>query len=157
MRVANASLQQAHLGSRYIFLVFSVASMALFFWVMVDKHVKEGAGMVYCCAKQRSEPTSEKCGAKVDELHLTPQKLIDRMAALVPPPRTHRHRYFGVLAPNSPLRAKVTAMAQAQLTQPAASHADPATTGEGAPGVAALGQAIPPRPEPVPPRRSKAR
>ena len=23
---------------------------------------------------------------------------------LVPPPRTHRHRYFGVLAPNSPLR-----------------------------------------------------
>lgn len=38
----------------------------------------------------------------VDELHLTP---------LVPPPRTHRHRYFGVLAPNSPLRAAVTAMA----------------------------------------------
>jgi len=32
-------------------------------------------------------------------------------AALVPPPRTHRHRYFGVLAPNSPLRSAVTAMA----------------------------------------------
>ena len=28
-------------------------------------------------------------------------------------PRTHRHRYFGVLAPNSPLRAAVTAMAAA--------------------------------------------
>jgi len=26
--------------------------------------------------------------------------------------RTHRHRYYGVLAPNSPLRAAVTAMAQ---------------------------------------------
>ncbi len=37
---------------------------------------------------------------------------VDRIAALVPPPRTHRHRYFGVLAPNSPLRAAVTALAQ---------------------------------------------
>ncbi len=27
-------------------------------------------------------------------------ELIDRIAALMPPPRTHRHRYFGVLAPN---------------------------------------------------------
>jgi len=26
------------------------------------------------------------------------------VAALVPPPRMQRHRYFGVLAPNSPLR-----------------------------------------------------
>jgi len=28
------------------------------------------------------------------------------------PPRTHRHRYFGVLAPNSPIRAAVTALVQ---------------------------------------------
>ncbi len=28
------------------------------------------------------------------------------------PPRTHSHRYYGVLAPNSPLRAAVTAMVQ---------------------------------------------
>jgi hypothetical protein len=41
----------------------------------------------------------------------TPLELIAHIAALVPPPRTHRHRYFGVLAPNSPLRASVTAMA----------------------------------------------
>ncbi len=33
----------------------------------------------------------------------TPMQLLDRLAALVPPPRRHRHRYFGVLAPNSPL------------------------------------------------------
>ena len=72
---------------------------------------KEGAALVYRCAKQRSEPTSDKRGAKVHELQLTPLELIDRIAALVPPPRTHRHRYFGVLAPNSPLRAAVTAMA----------------------------------------------
>jgi len=39
---------------------------------------------------------------------LTPLELLDRLAALVPPPRLHRHRYFGVLAPNSPLRTAVT-------------------------------------------------
>jgi len=43
---------------------------------------------------------------------LTPLELIERIAQLVPPPRTHRHRYYGVLAPNSPLRGAVTAMAQ---------------------------------------------
>jgi len=47
----------------------------------------------------------------VDELHLTPPELIDRIAALEPPPRTHRHRYFGVLALNSPLRDAVTVFA----------------------------------------------
>lgn len=31
---------------------------------------------------------------------------------LVPRPRTHRHRCYGVLAPNSPLRAAVTALAE---------------------------------------------
>jgi hypothetical protein len=36
---------------------------------------------------------------------------LHRLATLVPPPRIHRHRYFGVLAPNSPLRAAVTALA----------------------------------------------
>ncbi|HEJ1573308.1 TPA: transposase, partial [Pseudomonas aeruginosa] len=73
----------------------------------MDRLRKEGSKLVYRCGKQRSEPTSDKRGAKVDELHLTPLELIDRIAALVPPPRTHRHRYFGVLAPNSPLRAAV--------------------------------------------------
>lgn len=45
---------------------------------------KEGSGLVYRCAKQRSEPSSDKA----DELHLTPLELIDRIATLVPPPRT---------------------------------------------------------------------
>ena len=31
---------------------------------------------------------------------------------VIPPPRKHRHRYVGVLAPNSPLRAAVTTLAQ---------------------------------------------
>jgi hypothetical protein len=42
-------------------------------------------------------------------VHLSPLEFLDRLAALVPPPRVHRHRYHGVLAPNSPLRARVTA------------------------------------------------
>jgi hypothetical protein len=50
------------------------------------------------------------------ELRLTPFELIAKIAALIPPPRIHRHRYFGVLAPNAPLRDQVTA-----LTQPSTS------------------------------------
>ena len=51
-------------------------------------------------------------------LCLTPLELLDRLAALVPPPRVHRHRYFGVLAPNAPLRAAVTALAPGATTAP---------------------------------------
>jgi hypothetical protein len=46
------------------------------------------------------------------QLRLTPLELIERLAALIPPPRIHRHRYHGVLAPNAPLRAQVTALAR---------------------------------------------
>jgi len=72
---------------------------------------------VYSWFRQHSEPTSDKRGAKVDELTLTPLKQIDRIAALVPRPRTHRHRYFGVLAPNAPLRDTATNPARACTTQ----------------------------------------
>jgi hypothetical protein len=44
-------------------------------------------------------------------LTLTPLEFLDRLAVLVPLPRKHRHRYHGVLAPNSPLRPAVTAYA----------------------------------------------
>jgi hypothetical protein len=45
------------------------------------------------------------------QLRLTPLELLDRLAALMPPPRLHRHRYQGVLAPHAPWRAQVTTMA----------------------------------------------
>ncbi len=45
------------------------------------------------------------------QIILSPLELIGRIAALVPPPRQHRHRYYGVLAPNSPMRPAVTALA----------------------------------------------
>ena len=86
-------------------------------------------------AYQHSEPGADKRGAKVDELALTPLELIERIAALAPPPRTHRHRYFGVLAPNSPLRAEVTALAARM--QP-------------------LDNAVPTQPDSAPPKRSPA-
>lgn len=73
-------------------------------------------------------------------------ELINGIAALVPPPRTHRHRYYGVLAPNSPLRAAVTALPQAAPSQPLKVPAEPATASDGVP--------IPP--EPAPPKRSAA-
>jgi hypothetical protein len=49
-------------------------------------------------------------------LILMPRELFDGIAALVPPPRVHRHRYYGVLAPNAPLRAAVTALAPVRAT-----------------------------------------
>jgi len=42
----------------------------------------------------------------------TPVQLLDRLAALTPPPRKHRLRYHGALAPNSSLREPATALAQ---------------------------------------------
>jgi len=45
---------------------------------------------------------------------------------VVPPPRIHRHRYFGVLAPHSPLRAAVTALAVPAATAPATPPPNPA-------------------------------
>lgn len=65
---------------------------------------------MYRCRKGHTGPLqSDKYSG---ELVRTPLELINRIAQLVPPPRTRRHRYYGVLAPNSPLRAVVTAMAQ---------------------------------------------
>lgn len=86
---------------------------------------KEGTVLVYRCAKQRNEPSSNKRSAKADELHLTPLMLIDRIATLLPLPHTHRHCYFDVLAPNSPLRAVVTVMALA-----VSAHTPPATAAQ---------------------------
>ena len=58
-------------------------------------------------------------------LVLTPLELIDRIVALVPPPRIHRHRCYGVLALHSPLRTAVTALAVAAATTPPAPPPDP--------------------------------
>ena len=52
-----------------------------------------------------------------------PLELITKIAALVPPPRAHRHRTYGVLAPNASLRPVVTALASAAVPPAPASAA----------------------------------
>jgi hypothetical protein len=74
------------------------------------------------------------------ELLLTPIELLDLLAQLVTPPRLHKHRYCGVLAPHAALREAVTAsagpagatlqlleQARASMGLPAASPAEPDT------------------------------
>jgi hypothetical protein len=41
------------------------------------------------------------------ELILTPLELLNRLSKLITPPRVHKHRYCGVLAPNAKLRKAV--------------------------------------------------
>ncbi len=41
-------------------------------------------------------------------IQLDPVEFIDKIAALIPPPRRHRHHYHGSFAPNSPLRPAIT-------------------------------------------------
>jgi len=50
------------------------------------------------------------------ELVFSPLEFIDKLAKLIPPPRKHRNRYHGVLAPNSPYRSQVTAYAGKTIT-----------------------------------------
>jgi hypothetical protein len=67
------------------------------------------------------------------QIILSPLELIGRIAALVPPPRQHRHRYYGVLAPNSPLRPAVTALAREAVAPVPASHRAVKTAAEDPP------------------------
>ena len=67
------------------------------------------------------------------QIILSPLELIGRIAALVPPPRQHRHRYYGVLAPNSPLRPAVTALAPEAVAPAPASHRAVKTVAEYSP------------------------
>jgi hypothetical protein len=50
-------------------------------------------------------------------VELSPFEFLDRLAALVPPPRKHRHRYHGVFAPNHKLRSAVTAHDKSECRQ----------------------------------------
>ena len=61
-----------------------------------------------------------------NDLVMTPLAMIGKIAALVPPPKWHLHRYYGVLAPNSHLRAAVTAQAPEAMiaTSPQVSNAE---------------------------------
>ena len=62
-------------------------------------------------ALQGHRPEQQQQQQRTIELRLSASEFLDRVAALIPPPRKHRHRYFGVLASNSPWRALVAANA----------------------------------------------
>ena len=50
-------------------------------------HQLDAEHLIYHNPKPRSDSPRD--------LVLTPLELIDKIAALVPPPRAHRHRYYG--------------------------------------------------------------
>ncbi len=75
-------------------------------------------------------------------LRLSALEFLDRLANILPPPRIHRHRYHGAFAPNAPLRAFVTARAEAE---------NAAATANLAPQQTAIpGPRKPAKPDPVP-------
>ena len=59
-------------------------------------------------------------------LMLRPLELIERVAALIPPPRRHRHRYYGVLA--------LYALLQSQPRPVSAEEQSPKRSNLGLPG-----------------------
>jgi len=61
----------------------------------------EGERVVYRLPKPRRDGTQH--------IELGVNDLLDRLSHLIPPPRRHRHRYHGVLAPNALMRPAVTA------------------------------------------------
>ena len=64
---------------------------------------------------QGHRPEQQQQQQKTIELRLSASEFLDRVAALIPPPRKHWHRYFGVLALYSPWRAQVVAQAGRKL------------------------------------------
>ena len=58
-------------------------------------------------------------------LRLSPLELLERLAPLIPPPRVHRHRYHGVLAPNASLRAAVVAIGRPVVPEVEIGEAEP--------------------------------
>ena len=67
------------------------------------------------------------------ELLLTPLELLAALAKFVPPPRVHRHRYHGVLAPNARLRSHIVALDRPEAPAAEGDSTSPAIPAEPAP------------------------
>ncbi|HUG40875.1 MAG TPA: transposase, partial [Longimicrobiales bacterium] len=96
-------------------------------------------------------------------LALSPLEFLAALARLIPPPRVHRHRYDGVLAPNARLRSRVVALARAHTAalaiEECASDLNGPTTEEtaGTVGTTAAATGPPDWAAPADPARSAAR
>lgn len=84
------------------------------------------------------------------ELILPALELLERLSAFIQPPRIHRHRSYGVLAPNAPLRPALPALASEQA-QADSERATPSCACNGADG--ADGATREPSPSDGKPRR----
>jgi hypothetical protein len=78
------------------------------------------------------------------EVLLTPLELLEALAKFIPPPRVHRHRYHGVLAPNARLRPHVVALGRPEA---------PTAEGDFTAAAPALATAAEPAPERASPAR----
>jgi hypothetical protein len=76
------------------------------------------------------------------QILLSPLQLLQRLAAFVPPPRIHRNRYHGVLAPNARLRPAVVTIGRPRTVAP---EGDSDDTAAGTP-LPAKGRSEPDRP-----------
>ena len=72
---------------------------------------------------------------------LSPLEFLAAISRLIPPPRVHRHRYHGVLAPSAALRARVVALGRHDDEDPPAGTAD--TAGTSPDGAGPDGNAMP--------------
>jgi len=61
------------------------------------------------------------------EIVLSLLQLLERLVAFVPPPRMHRHRYHGVLAPHAGLRPAVAAIGRSPAETPSLADPEPAS------------------------------
>ncbi|MEX0669465.1 MAG: transposase [Pirellulales bacterium] len=66
---------------------------------------------------RKRKPTRPAVSGVVE---LSPFEFLDRLADLIPPPRKQRHRYYGVFAPNHPIRPAVTTLAIGNVGKQAA-------------------------------------
>jgi hypothetical protein len=62
-------------------------------------------------------------------LALSPLEFLETLSRLMPPPRVHRHRYHGVLAPNARLRARVVALGREDPDMSEPEEGSPGTPG----------------------------
>jgi len=81
------------------------------------------------------------------QIVLSPLQLLERLARFVPPPRIHRHRYHGALAPHARLRPAVIAIGTPVLQSEASAPLKPACTAGSSAGL----------PDPPPRPASQAR
>ena len=84
---------------------------------VTQKHIERRADGQYCLRFKR--PWSDGTAAIV----LSGMELVARLAALVPPPRMHLVRYFGVFAPRARLREQVVPARPTTPTPPDCPHA----------------------------------